>query len=515
MAQIRAMPSCPRCGSQNLSGARFCMTCGNQLSAAAPGPVTIFYSYSHKDEDLRRGLETHLAALRRSGLIAEWHDRKLLPGQEWDKEINKYLESARLVLLLISADFLNSAYITDVEVKRALERQAAGQAIVIPVILRPVVWKIIPEFARLQALPDGARPVTDWSSWDAAFVSVCEGIVAVVLAEKAKVDDDWRAARRQAGATPSRKRVLDAALPARVPVARPSTLLVMIRRTDARGLRGLVAADPIYDIVPDDVDSHPLNVKFPVDNQGVPQPLNLTVKIESPQFDPPTQTKDITLPPRGDSEARIFLLRAKEKGPLLVNLELYRGADVIASCVLRTEGFVEGTTTDSGVAVQSVASAALPASMEEHASASAATESELSFNRTMATPPPPAPQPSAASPPPPAPPAPRPPVSHDDLPPVASDDYGRDRLEGAGISSPPPAPREPMVGAPPPMPARYSQRPPPPDGAAPMPRAPYNSAEIPDHLKATPESPHRFGVVSIVVITAMFAIIAFLILKHC
>ena len=74
------------------------MTCGNQLNAAAPGPVTIFYSYSHKDEDLRHGLETHLAALRRSGLIAEWHDRKLLPGQEWDKEINKYLESARLVL---------------------------------------------------------------------------------------------------------------------------------------------------------------------------------------------------------------------------------------------------------------------------------------------------------------------------------------------------------------------------------------------------------------------------------
>jgi hypothetical protein len=456
------------------------MTCGNQLSAAAPGPVTIFYSYSHKDEDLRLGLETHLAALRRSGLIAEWHDRKLLPGQEWDKEINKYLESARLVLFLISADFLNSAYITDVEVKRALERQAAGQAIVIPVILRPVVWKIIPEFARLQALPDGARPVTDWSSWDAAFVSVCEGIVAVVLAEKAKVDDDWRAARRQAGATPSRKRVLDAALPARVPVARPSTLLVMIRRTDARGLRGLVAADPVYDIVPDDVDSHPLSVKFPVDDKGIPQPLNLTVKIESPQFDPPTQTKDITLPPRGDSEARIFLVRAKEKGPLLLNLELYRGADVIAGCVLRTEGFIEGTTTDSGVAVQSVASAALPASMEEHASA---TATELNFNRmpTMATPPPPAPQPPAASPPPTGP-----------------------RPSAAGAPPPPP-----------PVPARYSQGHPPPDGAAPMPRASLPSRDVPDQLKATPESPRRFSVVPVVGIVALFLIVAFLILKHC
>ena len=80
------MPFCPKCGAQNSANARFCGTCGNQLSSTTvAAPVTIFYSYSHKDEDLRDALEAHLAALRRSGLIAEWFDRKIMAGQDWDK----------------------------------------------------------------------------------------------------------------------------------------------------------------------------------------------------------------------------------------------------------------------------------------------------------------------------------------------------------------------------------------------------------------------------------------------
>ena len=57
-------------------------------------PVTLFYSYAHADEDLRRELEKQLAVLRRGGLIAEWHDRKIDPGDDWKGEIDHYLMTA-------------------------------------------------------------------------------------------------------------------------------------------------------------------------------------------------------------------------------------------------------------------------------------------------------------------------------------------------------------------------------------------------------------------------------------
>jgi internalin A len=82
-------------------------------------PLSVFISYAHEDEPLRQQLETHLSLLRRQGLIANWHDRQILPGTEWEKEIDAHLESAQLVLLLISPDFLASDYCYEIEMKRA------------------------------------------------------------------------------------------------------------------------------------------------------------------------------------------------------------------------------------------------------------------------------------------------------------------------------------------------------------------------------------------------------------
>ena len=45
--------------------------------------VEVFFSYSHKDEALRDQLATHLKLLERQGMIAAWHDRKIVPGSEW------------------------------------------------------------------------------------------------------------------------------------------------------------------------------------------------------------------------------------------------------------------------------------------------------------------------------------------------------------------------------------------------------------------------------------------------
>jgi hypothetical protein len=146
-------------------------------SAAAPliEPIEVFYSYSHKDEDLRNELNKHLTILRRQGVIREWHDRQITAGTEWAGQIDEHLNSADIILLLISADFLFSDYCYDIELKRALERHEAGEACVIPVILRPVDWKGAP-FGKLQALPKDAKAVTKWPDRDEGFADVAAGI---------------------------------------------------------------------------------------------------------------------------------------------------------------------------------------------------------------------------------------------------------------------------------------------------------------------------------------------------
>ena len=92
-------------------------------------PLRIFISYASEDDEHRIDLERHLRILQRQGLIETWHDRKLFPGEPWGSEIAEQLERADVILLLVSADFLNSDYCYEIEMTRALERQAAGGAL--------------------------------------------------------------------------------------------------------------------------------------------------------------------------------------------------------------------------------------------------------------------------------------------------------------------------------------------------------------------------------------------------
>ena len=144
-------------------------------TAKITGPIRLFYSYSHKDEELRKELEDHLSLLRRQGVISGWHDRMIGAGEEWKGQLDKNLEEAQIILLLISPSFLASDYCYDIETKRALDRHDKGEATVIPILLRPVDWEGAP-FARLQGLPIDLRPVTTWTNKDEAFKNIAQGI---------------------------------------------------------------------------------------------------------------------------------------------------------------------------------------------------------------------------------------------------------------------------------------------------------------------------------------------------
>jgi hypothetical protein len=142
---------------------------------------TVFISYSHKDEDLKTQLDAHLATLKGQGLVDAWHDRRIKAGDEFDSAISAELDKADVILLLVSADFLNSSYIRDIELERAIERHRARKARVIPVILRHCDWRTAP-FGGLTAAPKDGQPILSkhWPYIDEAFLDVVKMIRAAL-----------------------------------------------------------------------------------------------------------------------------------------------------------------------------------------------------------------------------------------------------------------------------------------------------------------------------------------------
>ena len=137
--------------------------------------ANLFFSYSHKDEELRNELETHLALLKRQGVISSWHDRRITAGSDFDKTISSELESAQIILLLVSAHFLASDYCYEKEMTRAIEKNKDGSAIVIPVILHPCDWNSAP-FGHLRATPTDGKPVSLFANQHEAFAIVAKDV---------------------------------------------------------------------------------------------------------------------------------------------------------------------------------------------------------------------------------------------------------------------------------------------------------------------------------------------------
>ena len=136
-----------------------------------------FISYSHKDSELLKQFHEHLAALRRQGLLETWTDHEIPPGGVIDDHVNAEVEEADIYLLLVSSAFINSNYCMEKEFARALKRQSAGQAWIVPIIIRECDW-LIPNLKQFKALPLDGHPVISrhWHSPDEGFRNVAEGL---------------------------------------------------------------------------------------------------------------------------------------------------------------------------------------------------------------------------------------------------------------------------------------------------------------------------------------------------
>lgn len=159
---------------------------------------------------------------------------------------------------------------------------------------------------------------------DQAFAAVAQALHEIVLRYQAPATPprpDNRSALEDRSAD-VKPRILDAAIPNHVVKDRASELLVLIRLLDSAGLKGVLQADDEADARPEDVRSKPFDVVFPLSPIGRPQPLKVSVEVTAPDFQPPSQRKNLFVPVSTDSEVCAFLLTPVRTGPLTVGIEL-------------------------------------------------------------------------------------------------------------------------------------------------------------------------------------------------
>jgi tetratricopeptide (TPR) repeat protein len=148
--------------------------------------IEIFYCYASEDIALQNELEKHLIILKRQGLISTWHSQEILTGTPERQEIDRHLNTADIILILISPDFIASDYCYKVEMEHALRRHNAGNVWIIPILLRFADWEHTP-LGKLQFLPKDKKPLASWSNRhrrDKAFLEISFSIREVIEAMK-------------------------------------------------------------------------------------------------------------------------------------------------------------------------------------------------------------------------------------------------------------------------------------------------------------------------------------------
>jgi hypothetical protein len=143
-------------------------------------------------------------------------------------------------------------------------------------------------------------------------------------------------------------RVLEAAAPKESAVGRSTEIVTMIRRMESGGLREYLDEEKMLSITREDVHERPFELDFSLDRRGKPQPAEIILRLDSPDFEPRSQMKKLKAPPRGDSEPCTFLITPRIAGELVANLELLKGDEVVVSRSIRTRAEPEGAPISAG-----------------------------------------------------------------------------------------------------------------------------------------------------------------------
>lgn len=143
---------------------------------------SVFISYSHKDEEWKNRLETHLRVLEIQELLSVWEDRQIEAGDDWYPEIENAINNATIAILMISANFLTSKFIVGEEVPKLLERREKEGIRVIPVIVKPCTWARVSWLSKIQARPKDGRALSAGSEYqiDADLSALAEEVASAL-----------------------------------------------------------------------------------------------------------------------------------------------------------------------------------------------------------------------------------------------------------------------------------------------------------------------------------------------
>ncbi|HEX7736538.1 MAG TPA: toll/interleukin-1 receptor domain-containing protein [Ktedonobacteraceae bacterium] len=145
--------------------------------------LAIYDDKATKDEKfldkLLKSLKSSLAQLEKEKLITFWDKRQIIPGTEASRVFNNHLQSARVILLLISSDFMALDFPFSETMQMLVKKHQKQETHILPILLRPVSWKTAP-FGKLKPLPGNGEFITRWNDEEEALFNIAEGVEQIV-----------------------------------------------------------------------------------------------------------------------------------------------------------------------------------------------------------------------------------------------------------------------------------------------------------------------------------------------
>jgi hypothetical protein len=154
------------------------------VSMADPNLTKIFVSYSHRDTKWVDRLQVHLRPMERDGLIQRWDDRLIQPGRNWRDEIRSAIEAAKIAILIISADFLASEFISRNELPPLLQSAKERGTHILPILVSPSRFVSTASLSSFQAFNPPSKPLSAMTGTqrEMLFVSVADKIEQMLQA---------------------------------------------------------------------------------------------------------------------------------------------------------------------------------------------------------------------------------------------------------------------------------------------------------------------------------------------
>jgi Flp pilus assembly protein TadD len=315
----------------------------------------VFISHVEEDSevalDIARGLEA-------SGYTAWSYERDSYPGLDYLDQVERAIEDSQAVVVLISPEALGSQQVED-EVKWAREqrkpfvpilkgiswsefqnrrprwRMALGIAAAVSVPPEGI-GPIIPRLVRgLEGL--GVKPRTAQKTEDESHAALGSPDVNLTSEPKAKL----------------KPRVLEAAAPKQALPGRATEVVATVRLLDSEGLKSAIDGEQIAGPTREEIRAKPFELEFPF-YAGTIGAAEVALRLDSPDFEPASQIKKLRVPPDKDSDVCTFLVAPKVAGELLLNLELFKGEDLVASRTIRTRAEVAEAAIGTAKTVLSI-----------------------------------------------------------------------------------------------------------------------------------------------------------------